>query len=171
MLKLNPEIKLIISIGNPTKEYEFTRHNAGHLVLDKLTAHTPGGILTGAHPFLKKGEFNIDECKVYKSDMFMNLSGDFVARKLNFLKLQPKNLLILHDDLDLKIGEYKLQFGKGPRIHNGVNSIEQTLKTKDFWRLRIGIDSRPADSQESGRDFVLNRFTKEQLEMMLGMFE
>jgi len=155
ILELGPEIKLIISLGNPGEKYENTRHNAGHVLLDIL---------------LKKKIISKDKYKIYKSIDFMNNSGVFVSQKLHYYKLKPENLLILHDDLDINIGGFKLQFAKGPKVHNGILSIEQHLKSDQFWRLRIGIENRPAERLEKGRNFVLNNFNAEEKKILAELF-
>jgi len=147
LLKLDPSIKMLISIGNPGEKYAHTRHNAGHILLDIL---------------LDKNIVSRNDYKIFKSSDFMNKSGEFVSKKLNYYKFKVENLLIIHDDLDLKIGEYKLQFAKGPKVHNGLLSIEKHLRSQGFWRLRVGIENRSAESHESGMDYVLNNFTSEE---------
>lgn len=144
-------IKVIIAIGNPGKQYINTRHNAGYIILDR----------------------NIDKLKnickyILKSDKFMNESGIYVSKILNYYKISPDELLIIHDDLDIKLGEFKLQFAKGPKVHNGLLSIIENIKTDKFWRLRIGIDSRDVNNKKymSGAEYVLERFTENELSML-----
>ena len=131
---------LIIGLGNPGKDYEKTRHNVGFMVIDALK---------------KSPHF-----KALKSDQFMNDSGLFVK---HFISLHPNilisDLYIIHDDLDIKLGEYKIQFGRGPKDHNGIESVENELETKDFWRVRIGVDNRPLDNRPMGQEYVLENFT------------
>ena len=90
----------------------------------------------------------------------MNESGIFVKK----LKVKPENLYVVHDDLDIPLGKFHIQFGVGPQLHNGLESIEQHLNTKDFWRIRIGVDNRksPAD----GETYVLNDFTNEEKSLL-----
>lgn len=97
----------------------------------------------------------------------MNVSGRSVVKMLNWLKLEPSSLILVHDDLDLKLGSFKVQLGKGPLIHNGVNSVENSLNTQDFWRIRIGIDNRNTNERQmTGADYVLGKFGKEELEIV-----
>lgn len=114
------KVKLVIGLGNPGKEYEKTYHNIGFLTVNFLTE-------------------NIPYSKFLKSDVFMNQSGDFVKKTLKKYKIRPEELMIIHDDSDIELGKYKLSFGRASAGHNGVESIIQSLKTKNFWRLRIGI--------------------------------
>lgn len=141
--KINPGIKLIIGLGNPGKEYENTYHNAGFLFIDYLNG----------------------DRRIFKSDVFMNESGKFVAQTMRRHGVKPPELLIAHDDSDIPIGSYKLSFGRGAAGHHGVESIQLALKTKDFWRLRIGIRPKADLSAESASrrrkagKFVLKKIT------------
>ena len=94
----------------------------------------------------------------------MNSSGVAVKKFINKHKLDLDNLYVVHDDLDLKLGEYKIQFGKGPKIHNGVSSVERELGTSEFWRVRIGADNRDPERRVKGEDYVLQDFSKEEME-------
>ena len=91
---------------------------------------------------------------VKTKDIFMNESGRLLQG------LPEGELYVAHDDLDLKLGEYKIQFGKGPKDHNGVESVENALGTKDFWRIRIGIDNRATPVE--GETYVLQKFAPEE---------
>jgi len=77
---------------------------------------------------------------------------------------------VAHDDLDIKLGEYKIQKGRGPKEHNGVESVENALKTKDFWRIRIGIENRDRD-RENGESYVLGKFTSEEKGILEGVLD
>lgn len=142
-------MKLIVGLGNPGSKYIKTRHNAGFLVAEAL----------------QKVKLQKDVV-VKKSDKFMNESGSFVKNLVDKHKLDPSDLYIIHDDLDIKLGEYKIQFGKGPKDHNGILDIEDKLGTKDFWRVRVGIDSRPLDNKPMGEIYTLENFTPEEKEIL-----
>lgn len=146
------KVKLVIAIGNPGSKYEFTRHNAGMILIDAIRKVFP----------------EIANSRYMKSDVFMNNSGVFVSKWMRMYKCKPEELLILHDDLDLEIGKFKLQFGKGPKVHNGLNDIDSKLRTKNYWRLRIGVDN--LKERFSGADYVLSKFTNEELELMQTAF-
>lgn len=145
-------MKLIIGLGNPGKDYYRNRHNVGYWLVDKLK------------------DVELKDVKIFKTEgVFMNESGRFVAEKVNFFKVAPENLIVVHDDLDITFGEFKINRGKGPQVHNGILDIENALGTKDFWRVRIGIDSRVRDGSKlgnSGHDFVLDDFSKEEMEKL-----
>lgn len=149
-------MKLVIGLGNPGKAYEVNRHNVGHLFVD----------------FLKeKLALDPKDVKVFKTERFMNDSGVYVSEKVNFYKLMPKDLVIVHDDLDLGFGQFKVQLGIGPKIHYGVNSIEESLGDKNFWRVRIGVDARDSQSRTPGEKYVLENFSKEELSILATVFE
>ena len=117
------DIKLIIGLGNPDPEYQNTFHNVGHQFVD----------------YLKNFQFSIFNFQLLKTDIYMNKSGLFVKEALKKYKVKPENLLVIHDDSDIGLGKYKLSFGRGAAGHKGVQNTINQLKTKDFWRLRIGI--------------------------------
>jgi peptidyl-tRNA hydrolase, PTH1 family len=146
-------VKLIVSLGNPGNKYINTRHNAGHLFLD----------------FLNKNS-SVD-VKTYKSTLFMNDSGVDVKRIMDYYKISPSDLIVAHDDLDITLGEFKIDFGKGPKVHNGILSVEEKLKTKDFYRVRIGIEDRDLENKIPGEEYVLGNFTQEQLGKLNSVFE
>src|SRR3989338_3962417 len=148
-------MKVIVGLGNPGQEYENTRHSVCFVVLDKLG--------TG---FRYEKKFNSEVAKtdsilLIKPQTFMNNSGEAVQKIVNFYKIDLQDLYVIHDDLDIRLGEYKIQFGKGPKVHNGVSSIEQALGTKDFWRVRIGIDNKD----------VLGKFLPEEKGIIEGVID
>jgi PTH1 family peptidyl-tRNA hydrolase len=108
---------------------------------------------------------------VKKSDVFMNKSGGFVKKLVDKYKLNPSDLYIIHDDLDIPLGSYKIQLGTGPKVHNGVNSIESELGTKDFWRVRVGVDNRKPDDRVQGEEYVLQDFSEDERKTLDGVIE
>jgi PTH1 family peptidyl-tRNA hydrolase len=142
-------VKLIVGLGNPGSAYVNTRHNAGFLVADAFRGQKPS-----------------KDTVIKKSDAFMNESGSFVKKLIDNYHLKPENLYVVHDDLDIKLGEYKIQLGRGPKDHNGILDIEDKLGTNDFWRIRIGVDNRPLDNKPMGEEYVLQNFTDEEREIL-----
>lgn len=124
---MNLRIKVIIGLGNPDKKYENTYHNIGFLFIDYLNRDPKLRI----HPNLQ----------IFKSENYMNESGIFVTKIIKKFGVKPRELLIVHDDSDIELGKYKLSFGRGSAGHKGIESIINSLGTKNFWRLRIGIRS------------------------------
>jgi len=105
----------------------------------------------------KKGEL-----VVLKPTTFMNSSGRAVRKVKEYFKVDMEDVWLVHDDLDIVLGEYKIQQGKGPKIHNGVSSVEENLGGGDFWRVRVGVDSRGGKRRESGEEYVLKNFGQEE---------
>lgn len=136
-------MKLIIGLGNPGEKYKGNRHNVGYMVVDKV----------------KEKNLRIGDVIVVKSSSFMNDSGTLVKELLSKNNVSYENLYIIHDDLDLPLGSWKIQFAKGPKDNGGINSIEQVLDTKDFWRIRVGVDNRNPEKRISGEKYVLEDFT------------
>jgi PTH1 family peptidyl-tRNA hydrolase len=124
-------MKLIIGLGNPGGEYKNSRHSAGRMFVDWATSQ---GDALGT-----------EGVALRKADCFMNDSGKGVAKIFKEAGgvRDFGDLYIAHDDLDIRLGNYKIQFGKGPELHYGVQSVEKKLGTKGFWRIRIGVDNRP----------------------------
>lgn len=151
---------LIVGLGNPGEDYEKTRHNAGFLFVNKLA---------GKDKFEtdRKMEANVlkrGELILAKPNTFMNDSGRAVRKIMDFYKLGIENVVIVHDDLDIAFGEYKIQKEVGPKVHNGLKSVEQCLGRKDFLRVRIGIDNRePGIGYGTGADYVLSKLNKEEM--------
>ena len=148
-------MKLIVGLGNPGEKYKNNRHNAGCLVVDGLRQARLGA------PVRCKYFSNFEHEAKKKPPIFMNGSGQIILALLKAEGVKPQNLLVIHDDLDIKLGEYKLQFAKGPRGHNGVASIEEAVGG-DFYRLRIGIENRSEDFRTAGEDYVLQDFSDEE---------
>lgn len=150
--------KLIVGIGNPGERYEKTRHNVGFMIADVLASkiQIPNFKLQNKFQSLIT---NNQELILAKPQTFMNESGIGVAKLINFYHIAPSSLYVIHDDLDIKLGDYKIQFGKGPKQHNGVSSIEEELGVKEFWRVRVGIENRLEKSDPiKGEDYVLQPF-------------
>ena len=147
--------QLVVALGNPGKEYETTRHNIAWILIDQ-------------HPDLKNlnwkskfkalyAETSISGEKIFflKPQTYMNLSGESVQPFSQFYKINPQNILVIHDELDLPLGQAHFKMGGGLAGHNGLKSIAQTLGTDEFARLRVGI-GRPQFGSVS--DWVLSGF-------------
>ena len=154
---------LVIGLGNPGKKYEKNRHNVGFMVVEHL-ARTHGmpdfkekfsGVWT-------KGDLSVGSTRfpvaLLKPTTFMNLSGDCVQPAAAFLKVEPKNVIVVHDELDLPWREVKLKLGGGHAGHNGLRSLIDRLGTPDFVRVRVGVGRPPAGFKGDVADFVLQNF-------------
>jgi len=164
---------LIVGLGNPGKEYQNNRHNAGFMYIDHLIAQNKknNDIVVSENNKLQVISYKLKTYTLIKPQTFMNLSGEAIKKIVKSYKLQAKNLFVVHDDLDIRIGNYKIQKGVGPKVHNGIKSIEQSLNTKDFWRIRIGIDNRDSDFRGTGEKYVLSDFTKEEFQLLDQTFQ
>ena len=170
-------IKLIIGLGNPDKEYEKTFHNVGFLFANFLNEKTGWQREKG-----KKFEyFKNGKVVVIKSSVFMNESGKAVLEAVKYFSagnaVKPEQILIIHDDADIELGKYKLQFDRSSAGHKGIESVIKTLKTQKFWRLRIGIGGVKTGlfAKLRGRikagDLVLKKISNEDLKKINSVFE
>ena len=161
--------KLIVGLGNPGPQYSWTRHNAGFMVLDRLSRLYDIPITRKAFAGLA-GDGNWAGERVYllKPQTFMNRSGRSVAEALRFYKLSPADLIVIHDDLDLPFGSVRLKQGGGHGGHNGLRSIDQDLGLKDYLRVRVGI-GRPLHGDVA--NYVLSNFQKEEMDSLLGVLD
>ena len=158
--------RLVVGLGNPGSEYEWTRHNIGFHVLDHLARHE--GLLfrsareldgyAGPKAFQVAQSFDPDAL-LLKPETFMNRSGEAVAPVARFVGAEPTEILVVYDDLDLPLGQLRLRPHGGSGGHNGVSSIIDTLGTDRFPRLRIGIGRPRTDAARH----VLERFTEKEM--------
>lgn len=152
-------MKLIIGLGNIGETYQRTRHNAGFAFVDNFIY----GQKFSLDKKLDSEIIRTKEFTLIKPQSFMNESGRAVRKVMDYYKISIEDIVVVHDDLDIRMGEYKIQKGIGPKIHNGVLSVEQYLGTNNFWRVRIGVDSRVSGFQyPSGADYVLSKLNKEE---------
>ena len=164
-------LKLIVGLGNPGGKHEEDRHNAGFWLCDQIARDL--GIRLVNDPKMRclsgHGTFNGHDLWILQPTTFMNLSGEAVGAFARFRKIKPDEILVAHDELDLKPGTIRLKLGGGTGGHNGLKSISAHLSTPDYWRLRIGI-GHPRDAVEKGTphqevaSFVLKRPRKEEQE-------
>jgi PTH1 family peptidyl-tRNA hydrolase len=174
-------MKIVVGLGNPGKEYEKTRHNVGFMVVDSIFNYKfkiLNQFLNAQFEMNKKlgaEVVKLGEILLVKPQKFMNNSGEVVQKVIHYFLEKPEArstkheyLWVVHDDLDIKLGEYKIQFGRGPKVHNGVNSVEQALGTNDFWRVRVGIENRATGDrfQVTGQDYVLKPFLADEIEIV-----
>jgi PTH1 family peptidyl-tRNA hydrolase len=161
-------MKLITGLGNPGDKYSNTRHNVGFMFMDLLREQ-----------FMYEKGFNVSEWReedTFKSEIsflkrgsmivaifqkpltFMNNSGDAVSKIVKKFEINiSKEFILVHDDLDIPLGSFKIQENKSPKGHNGISSVEDRLGTNEFKRVRIGIENRE-NKNISGEDYVLMKF-------------
>jgi PTH1 family peptidyl-tRNA hydrolase len=152
---MGASIRLVVGLGNPGREHEATRHNAGFWFVDALAKQEQTSFAAEAkfHGQVARA----GDVRLLKPGTYMNLSGRAVAALARFFAIEPAEILVVHDELDLLPGEAKMKFGGGNAGHNGLRDIDAQLGTSEFWRLRLGI-GHPRDSaipQQDVVDYVL----------------
>jgi len=164
-------MKLVVGLGNPGKEYAATRHNAGFWWVEHLAAELHLALKTEARfhgtcaKITPSQHGNIsNEIWLLNPQTFMNASGKAVGALCRFYKIEPHEMLVVHDELDLSPGVARLKFGGGLGGHNGLKDIAAHLGTKDFWRLRLGI-GHPGD-KHAVVDYVLHPPRKEEAPLL-----
>ena len=156
---------LVVGLGNPGDEYARTRHNVGAEVVE-LLARRHGGKLHGSKGRARSDEVRIGDKRVALAIplTYMNDSGEAVAGLVRRLGVEPEQIVIVHDELDLPPAVLRVKVGGGLAGHNGLRSIKQHLHTDEFMRVRIGVGKPP--SKERGADHVLSRVSKREREEM-----
>jgi len=156
-------MKIIFGLGNPGEKYKKTRHNLGFMILDRLAEKFSVN-------FEKNSKFNAETAEVkndsekivlVKPSTFMNNSGQAVQAIMSFFKVSPQDILVVHDEIDLTFGKIKIATDSGPAGHKGVSSIIESLGTKDFKRIRFGVQNE--NKTLPTEVFVLKNFSKEEL--------
>jgi PTH1 family peptidyl-tRNA hydrolase len=159
-------IRLIVGLGNPGPEYELTRHNAGFWLVDNLANSLPGCRLQRESRFnalVAKTVIKGQELWLLEPQTFMNRSGQSVGGLARFFKVNPDEVLVVHDELDLEPGIARMKKGGSSGGHNGLKDITAALGTQDYWRLRLGIGHpRTSESRQPVADYVLHRPRKEE---------
>ncbi len=173
-------MKLVVGLGNPGKQYENTRHNVG---LDFVTSLAnklecnEWGKNNKLLADLTQGKIGKRKILLARLHTYMNESGVAVSTLYNYYhhkradgSLKTNNLFVIFDDLDILLGEYKIQYGKGPKDHNGLNSIYEKLGTKDFWHVRVGIDNPETrlmnETKIPGERYVLMPFVALEVDVL-----
>ena len=159
----NNPVQIVVGLRNPGAGYDGTRHNLGYEIVERLVADS--GEELGKGPSRIRGltaQTGVSDSRTLFliPNTFMNQSGAAVRAALDYFKVAPDELLVVHDDIDLPFGRLRLQVGGGSGGHNGIRSLEKALGTKEFSRLKAGV-GRPPGSQDPA-DFVLRPFTKKE---------
>ncbi|HOK17253.1 MAG TPA: aminoacyl-tRNA hydrolase [Candidatus Paceibacterota bacterium] len=164
---------LIIGLRNPGELYRNTRHNAGALFLDWLKNYLNSENFKENKICLSeisKIKINGQLIILTKPLVFMNNSGEAVRKLKNFFKTENQNIIVCHDDSDLMIGNFKIQKERGSAGHKGVESVINHLKSKNFWRIRIGV--RPFSLKKTkAENFILKNFSLKEREILKEVFE
>ncbi|WP_373753118.1 aminoacyl-tRNA hydrolase [Neisseria weixii] len=163
---MSTPIKMIVGLGNPGKEYEATRHNVGFWLLDELAWQWKATFKEEKKFFGEVARVSRSEGDVWliKPMTFMNRSGQAVAALAQFYKIEPEEILVVHDELDIECGRIKFKLGGGNGGHNGLKDIQARLGTPNFYRLRLGID-HPGDKALVSA-YVLNKPSAEHRQLI-----
>ncbi|MFA5871531.1 MAG: aminoacyl-tRNA hydrolase [Parcubacteria group bacterium] len=159
---------LIAGLGNPGKKYEKTRHNAGFMFVDYFWENYRDELGLDDWQDCKKlksktsyGKLGSRRIILLKPQTFMNLSGKAVAAAVKYYKLKLEDIIVIHDEIDLPLGKYRLSVNASSAGHQGVQNIIDALGTKDFARLRIGIENRGEKKIETEK-YVLGKLNKQE---------
>ena len=171
-------MKILVGLGNPGKQYASTRHNVGFLFLDYLSAYLKIKqnleVVWEEKPRFKamvaEVLLNDERLVLFKPLTYMNESGWAVSQYISWNKGINPIVILIHDDLDLPFGTYKLNTTKSPKVHNGIISVESYLKTKKFERVRLGVDNRE-NKNIPGINYVMGNFTTSELDALNGVFD
>ena len=156
---------LIAGLGNPTREYEKTRHNVGFEAIDILADKAGTTVTEKKHKALYgKGYIGGQKVILAKPQTYMNLSGESIREIADFYKIEPENIIILCDDINLSEGQLRIRLKGSAGGHNGLKNIISHLGTQEFPRIRIGVGEKPRGMDLA--DYVLGRFPKEQQAVM-----
>ncbi len=159
------KLKLIVGLGNPWNEYKLTRHNIWFIILDWFQNEFDFTTFLFNKKFnaeISTGKYRKWPTILVKPQTYMNLSWDTVKRIINFYKINPKDILVIHDDIDLSFGKIKLKWNGSHWWHNGIKDIIKKISTDKFWRLKLGI-WRPKTKEEVV-NYVLSNFKSEELD-------
>ena len=155
-------MKLIVGLGNPGKEYEKTRHNIGFMTIDKYANKLGVSITKEKYNGLyAETIINSEKVILLKPQSYINLSGEVIRRFIDFYKIDIEDILIIHDDLDLEVGTYRVKQHGSSGGHNGLKNIELHLGTQEYKRIKIGISN---NKLMDTKDYVLGKISKEEQE-------
>ncbi|MEY4642797.1 MAG: hypothetical protein RLZZ227_2791 [Pseudomonadota bacterium] len=158
---MSESLALVVGLGNPGQQYQYTRHNAGAMFLQKLCDSAKGELRPESKFHGKCGRIEIagQEVRLLFPTTYMNNSGKAVAAMSQYYKIPPERILVAYDELDLPIGTTRLKKGGGPGGHNGVRDVTSALGSPEFMRLRFGI-AHPGHASKV-LDYVLGEFSRD----------
>ncbi len=160
-------VYLIAALGNPGSQYQYHRHNVGFMVGEELRRrHGLPSLRSRFKGLAGEGTVAGQRVALLLPTTFMNLSGTSVGEAVRWYKTPVEELLVIHDEVELPFGDVRLKEGGGLGGHNGLRSIEQSLGSREFWRLRVGV-GRPSSSHRPLADHVLEPFSEPREEVLL----
>lgn len=159
-------LKLLVGLGNPGAQYEHTRHNAGFWFIDQVAFHWKTALAADRHfhGLWGRTDHNGHPIWLLQPQTFMNASGKSVAALAKFFKIEPHEIMVAHDELDLPPGEIKLKRGGSHAGHNGLRDIHAQLGSSDYWRLRIGVGHPGQATEVVG--WVLKKAPTDQMDLI-----
>lgn len=152
-------MKLIVGLGNKGNEYNNTRHNVGFMVVDNYINKNNLTLKSKLDGLYAETIINGEKVIFLKPQNYINLSGDVINKYIKYFKIDIKDILVIHDDMDLEIGTFKIRYKGGSAGHNGLKNIEANLKTNEYKRIKIGISKNNIDKV----DYVLGKFSSIEL--------
>lgn len=156
---------LIVGLGNPTKQYEGTRHNVGFETIDRIAAENQIRVEEKKHKALYgSGYIEGEKVILAKPQTFMNLSGESVRELSDYYKIPAENIIVIYDDISLDVGQLRIRKKGSAGGHNGIKNIIANLGTDVFPRIKIGVGEKPKKYDLA--DYVLGHFSKEDRELM-----
>ena len=159
-------MKLIVGLGNPGKEYAKTRHNSGFMAMDKLADRCGVSLTTSKwNALIAKTVISGEQVLLMKPLTYMNLSGQAVAQAAHFYHIEPEDILVIHDDMDLTTGSVRIRAKGSSGGQKGMKSIQQALGTNDIARIRIGVGHSRHGEHDIVPDWVLSPVPKAQQEL------
>lgn len=162
-------MKLIVGLGNPGIEYENTRHNTGFMAIDKYAS--TNNLVFNKNKFdglYTDFIFNGEKIILLKPQKFMNLSGEVISKFLKYFKIDIQDLLVIYDDMDLDVGNFKIRYKGGSAGHNGLKNIESNILTDEYKRIKIGISK---NKNIDTVNYVLGKFSPEEHEKLNSVLE
>lgn len=161
---------LVVGLGNPGREYENTRHNAGFMAVDEIfNRYSFSPFKAKFDGLIAEGKIGGEKVYLLKPQTFMNLSGNSVVKAAFFYKILPENVIVIHDDKDLPLGKIKAKRGGSPGGHNGLKSIDSQISV-NYNRIRIGV-GKPEEHHMDTVNFVLSKFSKDDMNILNKGFE
>lgn len=161
-------MRLIVGLGNPGKEYSETRHNIGFKMIDAMTKDLDINFKNKNGGLYAESNIKGEKVIFLKPQKFINLSGQVIKSYVNFYKINIDDIFIIHDDLDLEVGKYKLKLFGGSAGHNGLKDIERCLDTEDYKRMKIGISN---NKNMDTADYVLSKISEDDIKILNDVFK
>lgn len=161
-------MKLIVGLGNPGKEYEITRHNAGFMAIDEYAKKNNLEFKSKLDGLYSEKIINGEKVIFLKPQNYINLSGDVIYKYINYYKIDIADILIIHDDMNLDVGSYKIRYKGGSAGHNGLKNIEANLHTQEYKRIKVGISKNKNIDMV---DYVIGKMGNEDLNKIKPVLE